>query len=145
MTLFRALLLSFLVFSDQITKSLARNLAFDRQITDFFTLTHLQHHGVAFSLPLPRFFSILLAVLVSFFLLFRLLKVNMPKTEALGHVFLLGGAVGNLIDRLWLGSVTDFLAFWSFPVFNLADVWINMGVLLILVSEVYKSRIIESK
>lgn len=129
-----------LVLIDQITKYWARNLQNAVPITDFFQLYPLQNSGIAFSLPLPSFFSSLLAILISVWLLYRLFRIKMSSKEFLGHQFLLGGAIGNLLDRLFIGSVTDFLAFWSFPVFNLADVFINLGILLILLSEIMKKE-----
>ena len=58
------------------------------------------------------------------------------KWEAIGYGFLLSGAFGNGIDRLLVGEVVDFLQVFPvtrFPIFNLADIWINVGILCLLV------------
>ena len=51
----------------------------------------------------------------------------------LGLALILGGAVGNLLDRIYQGSVTDFINFSHFPAFNVADAGINIGVAVILI------------
>ncbi len=62
----------------------------------------------------------------------------------LGYAFVIGGALGNLIDRLRFGHVIDFILFhtgnWSFAVFNLADSFITIGAALILINEVLDAR-----
>src|SRR5437762_9373440 len=71
-------------------------------------------------------------------------RSSMPPqvAERLGMGFLLGGALGNLFDRLTQGQVTDFLdfAFITFPVFNVADVCIDIGLGLILLSSFAERR-----
>ncbi|MGL4210858.1 MAG: signal peptidase II, partial [Cetobacterium somerae] len=62
--------------------------------------------------------------------------------EKLGYSFILGGAIGNIIDRIYRGFVIDMIDFrgiWVF-VFNLADVWINIGVILIIVDSLLDSK-----
>lgn len=62
---------------------------------------------------------------------------DLTKLTRISFGILLGGMIGNLIDRLLYGTVTDYLAFnffsYSFPVFNFADIGITIGVLLIIV------------
>jgi len=59
------------------------------------------------------------------------------RLTAYGLAFIVGGALGNLIDRVWLGKVVDFLQWhwheWYWPAFNLADSAITLGVILLLV------------
>lgn len=93
--------------------------------------------GAAFSLltgstPLLALVSLVVCVALAF-LLWKRPPQTMPITLSLG--FLLGGAAGNGLDRWRLGSVTDFLEFVpvSFPVFNFADVAINLAVLCFLI------------
>ncbi len=61
-----------------------------------------------------------------------------------GLALVLGGAVGNLIDRLWLGYVTDFFQVWfgswAFPSFNVADAAISVGAALLIVDAVFLSK-----
>jgi len=62
--------------------------------------------------------------------------------DSLGYGFILGGALGNLAERFTLHQVTDYIEFacFSFPIFNLADVFIDFGVGFILLSQLWKSR-----
>jgi|EndMetStandDraft_3_1072993.scaffolds.fasta_scaffold277577_2 signal peptidase II len=111
-------------------------------ILPFFALLHARNEGIAFSM-----FSSLsgwtLAAASSVVLLFVLwLWWNTPRNRMLTHVafaMIFGGAVGNLIDRVTLGYVTDYLYFhtpvWSFAVFNLADTFITVGAALIILDE----------
>lgn len=61
-------------------------------------------------------------------------KVKLNSFEVCAFAFICGGAAGNLIDRLFLGHVIDFiqLEFIDFPIFNLADIFINIGVIILL-------------
>ena len=107
-----------------------------------FTLAH--NHGAAFSFLADKggwqkwLFSGL-ALAVSFGIMAYLRKIpQQAKLLALGLSLVLAGAVGNLIDRVRLGYVIDFLHVhygdaWPFPIFNMADVAINIGVALILI------------
>jgi signal peptidase II len=133
---------------DQTTKILVdQNLSYaDRieMIEGFFYLTHVRNTGAAFGLfadgppaiRLTFFISISLvaiAIVVSFFR--KLAPGDRLSALALGCI--LGGAVGNLIDRIWRGEVVDFLHFrlWgghSWPDFNFADSFIVVGVGLLI-------------
>lgn len=66
---------------------------------------------------------------------------GMRSLEQLGYGFILGGALGNGIDRFLAGSVVDFLDFRliHFPVFNLADVSINVGIICLLIASFPKA------
>jgi signal peptidase II len=61
---------------------------------------------------------------------------RLPRSEQAGYGFILGGALGNGIDRFFAGEVVDFLDFRliQFPIFNLADVFINVGIVLLLLT-----------
>ncbi|GAP38182.1 lipoprotein signal peptidase [Piscinibacter sakaiensis] len=78
-----------------------------------------------------RYFFITLGLLVAVWLI-RQLKQTLPRFEAVGYSLILGGALGNVVDRLLRGQVVDFLDFhWQgmhWPAFNLADVAISIGV-----------------
>jgi len=107
-----------------------------------FTLAH--NHGAAFSFLADKggwqkwLFSGL-ALAVSFGIMAYLRKIpQQAKLLALGLSLVLAGALGNLIERVRLGYVIDFLHVhygnaWHFPIFNIADVAINIGVVLILI------------
>ena len=118
-------------------------------IGDFFRLTHVENPGAAFSIGFDspyvnRIFFSILTFLMIFFILF-LLKQSKSFLEKLSFSFVLGGAIGNLIDRLIFGAVTDFFDFdfinifgldrW--PVFNIADSSIVVGVFILLYHTIF--------
>jgi len=134
------------VVLDQITKAIvaARIPLHDTipVIRGFFDLTHVKNTGAAFglfsSLSSPARATILTAVAGGVFLAVLAWSLTSPVTftrlqTALALV--LGGAVGNLIDRVRFQSVTDFLRFyvdrWEWPSFNVADSAISVGVVLL--------------
>ncbi|MGC8698387.1 MAG: signal peptidase II [Halothiobacillus sp.] len=123
-------------------------------ITGFFNLTLLHNHGAAFSFLAnsggwQRWGFAVLAGLVAFGLLVWLLRIP-RRTKAncvprrtlwvkVAIALIIGGALGNLIDRLNLGYVVDFLDFhaagYHWPAFNIADSAITLGVILLLMVE----------
>lgn len=105
-------------------------------VTAFFNLVHVWNSGAAFSLLADaggwqRWFFIALATGVSAWLALALLKPRLPL-EAAAYCLILGGALGNLADRVFRGYVVDSLDFhwggWHWPAFNFADVAITLGV-----------------
>ncbi len=108
-------------------------------IKDFFTLTYVKNYGVAFGwFPdwrLPPILMALVMVLIIGYYSFQLpLRERMTRWSL---ALLVGGALGNLYDRVLYGFVVDFFAFhfwgFDFPVFNVADVAIDVGVVLLFV------------
>ncbi len=100
-------------------------------------LTFVTNRGAAFSLFATEGSSILpwISILVSVGIaLYGLLGPSLLRLEALGYGLLLGGAIGNGIDRVLTGEVVDFIDFRliQFPVFNIADIAINLGVACLL-------------
>ncbi len=112
-----------------------------------FNLTLVYNTGAAFSFlsdagGWQRWFFITIAVVVSAILMVWLTRLQAhERLTALGLAFVIGGAVGNLIDRIVLGKVVDFLQWhwqdWYWPSFNLADSAITLGVVLLLVDGVF--------
>ncbi len=135
---------------DQIVKLLVvRTMALGEaiEILPFFALLHARNEGIAFSM-LDGFHDTGLAVISLFVLGFVVwLWWNTPAGRRLSHwgfALIAGGAVGNLIDRVSLGYVVDYIYFhtpvWSFAVFNLADSFITIGAALILIDEFLVAR-----
>jgi len=124
---------------DQGTKQLVEARLGHAQIipvTAFFNLVHVWNSGAAFSLLADaggwqRWFFIALATGVSAWLALALIKPRLPL-EAAAYCLILGGALGNLTDRVFRGYVVDSLDFhwggWHWPAFNLADLAITLGV-----------------
>lgn len=128
---------------DQATKnSVVHTFAYGEQVpvTPFFNLTYVLNPGAAFSFLADaggwqRYFFVTLALIVSTWLAHQLRK-PLPRLESWGFSLILGGALGNALDRLTRRSVVDFLDFhWNgmhWPAFNLADVLISLGVSFLL-------------
>lgn len=97
-----------------------------------FHLTAVRNTGIAFGLfrDNPHLLTLLIGVCVLLLLVFSRRMTQESFLERLAYGLILGGAVGNLIDRIRFGWVIDFLDFRIWPVFNLADSGITIGVVL---------------
>jgi len=112
------------------------------QISKFYAQVHAPeivelNTGIAFSIELPAVVQIILTIaLISVGLYLALVHLNMSKISAIIAVSLVvGGAFGNLGDRIFKGHVVDFIdisAYISYPVFNIADIFIVVGIFYIL-------------
>ena len=123
---------------------------------DFINLTHQQNSGAAFSFLAnesgwQRWFFVALAAAVSAFIAHWLWRIRHqgPVILAAGLALVLGGAIGNLIDRILLGYVTDFIQVWfgnwAFPSFNVADSAITVGAALLIIDALFVSGRSEKK
>ena len=86
-------------------------------------------------MPVPAYASIVIAVflvIAGIFAAYRFLDLS-KKLAIFAVSLVIGGAVGNVIDRLISGQVTDFISVWIWPVFNLADSFITIGILAIII------------
>lgn len=106
-------------------------------ISGIFHLTYVRNTGAAFSiLSGQRIFLILLPALVVLFLIIYIIaKKPENKLLLLSFSMIISGGIGNLIDRISLGYVIDFLDFRliNFPVFNVADIWVTCGAALFII------------
>ena len=140
---------------DQISKLLVVNLLTKTDsitiIKNFFYLTYINNDGAAFSILVgKRIFLILIAVLVIVMLISYIKKNNIQnKLEVVSISLIIGGSLGNLMDRVIRGYVIDFLDFkifnYNFPIFNLADTFIVIGVFLLLLKEIRKENNLDSR
>ena len=141
-----------LVFADQISKILIRiNMSLYESIpviNNFFNLTYVTNDGMAFGINFP--FGIYIFSTISLiFTVFLFWYLWTIKEEGIvirtGVALIIAGAVGNLIDRIFLGSVVDFLDFmignYHWYVFNFADSYVTIGMGFIL----YDSFFLEPK
>ncbi len=129
-----------IVVADQLSKAWIRtNLPEGRSLfeTGFLRITHVHNTGAAFGLFPDQSFALIIVALIGItaILVYALVIYHrfpwldgMLSKSALGLV--LGGAVGNLIDRLRFGYVTDFIDFGFWPAFNIADSAITVGVII---------------
>jgi signal peptidase II len=120
-------------------------------LNSFMNLTHQQNTGAAFSFLAgaggwQRWFFVILGVVVSVVIAVWLFRIRRdgPIVLMAGLSLVLGGAVGNLIDRARLGYVTDFIQVWfgswPFPSFNVADAAISVGAALLVIDALFLSR-----
>ena len=136
-----------IVMLDQLSKiTVAKLLAKSGflQITSFFNLVLAYNKGAAFSFLASeagwqRYLFTGISVAASLFLLYLLKRHAGQKLFCWGVALILGGAVGNLIDRVMYGHVIDFLDFhvagWHWPAFNVADSAICIGAVLFVLDE----------
>jgi signal peptidase II len=134
-----------IVALDQLTKWAVLGYFSNRhpreEITGFLNLVLVYNKGAAFSLfaegtgwqtPLLVVFALVAAAIVTYLIL----KSPQKRLLCLGLTLILGGALGNLIDRLRFGQVVDFLDFhalgWHWPAFNVADSGITVGAVLLI-------------
>ncbi len=96
-----------------------------------------ENAGIAFSLPVPTWVTIPLTLLVALYLGYLIWKTPQRALTRFALALVLAGALGNLIDRVFLGAVTDFISVYNFPVFNLADSFISVGVVCYVWQEVF--------
>ncbi|MBT3738027.1 MAG: signal peptidase II [Candidatus Marinimicrobia bacterium] len=141
-----------LVFTDQISKTLVRmNMNLYESIpviSNFFNLTYLTNDGMAFGINFPFGIYIFTSISLIFtiFLLWYLWTIkDSGIVIRIGLALIIAGAIGNLIDRIFLGEVVDFLDFmirdYHWYVFNFADSYVTIGMGFIL----YDSFFIEPK
>jgi len=164
-SLFRLFIVSVVIFLDQWSKSLV--IAFIGEyerlnILSFLDLTLIFNKGIAFSLfdyqsGLQTLPLIALSILAILFFILLLVRNTWSKIEEFGILLIIGGAIGNLIDRMNQGAVTDFILFYYersfididglpairhfyFPAFNMADSFITIGILMLLTAELLKQN-----
>ena len=137
-------LILILVGADQLSKYLIDSYMLVGEtlpiINDFFHLTYVKNRGIAFGmfqgkLDIISIATIIAIVAIAYYLYKERNKLSM--IEKMGFIYILAGAIGNMIDRAFRGFVVDMVDFrgvWSY-VFNLADVWINIGVVFVLLDQ----------
>ena len=115
-------------------------------VTSFLDITHIHNFGVSFGL-FAGIISPLILVLISSLVvifLFYLMIISKDSLEKMGLVVIIAGAMGNIIDRLFNGYVIDFIYFhykdFYWPAFNFADIYITIGIIMILLSIINKIK-----
>lgn len=146
-----------IIVLDQITKWLCVNYieygTAGIEVLPFFNLVHVYNYGAAFSIfadwgGVQRYLLSGLALVIALVLTIMLLRTKAEhKWTCFAYALFIGGALGNLIDRVLLGYVIDFLLFywrdangfivWSYPAFNVADIAVCCGAGLLVVTALF--------
>ena len=140
------ILVSVLLGLDLSLKYLVSNYLTTVNIIDnFFSLTYVLNDGAAFSLFASRTYLLILIALVCLFFIIYELKNNLDdRVLSIGYSLVLAGLLGNFIDRLIDGYIIDYLSFkilgYSYPIFNLADILIVVGIIIVIIKEIFKER-----
>jgi len=147
------------ILADQVTKTLiigAMQLGDSRPVTGFFNIVRAHNPGAAFSFLADasgwqRWFLSGLGVVVSGFIVWMLRSYPAQRLFCFAVTMIMGGALGNVVDRLLHGYVVDFLQFrfaWLsplfpggyFPSFNIADSAITLGAICLILDEILRVR-----
>ena len=114
------------------------------KITYFFDITHIHNFGVSFGLfsgTISPLYLIIIGLLVVSFIIFLLVNAQ-DKLEQWGLFIIICGALANIIDRVMNGYVIDFIYLhinqYYWPAFNFADIYISIGIIMIIVNMVKK-------
>ncbi|MDB5812236.1 MAG: lipoprotein signal peptidase [Betaproteobacteria bacterium] len=138
------ILTTVVVVLDQLSKlAITRAISYGSgvEIAPFFNLVHVHNKGAAFSFlsnasGWQREFFIAIAVIAIIWVVFLLRKYSRQTLFCFALSLILAGAIGNVIDRVWLGAVIDFLDFhaagYHFPAFNVADSAITCGAAILI-------------
>ena len=146
------LISGFIFILDQFSKVLIMKNVPDTNfilINSFFKLVNFKNEGAAFSIlsnagGWQRYFLSLVALIASVIIIFLIKKHKEEFLTALGLSLILGGALGNLYDRVFLGYVIDFLYFhihdYYWPAFNFADAAICLGAGILIYTQFVKNK-----
>ncbi len=152
-------LAAIVILADQVSKTLiigAFQLGDARPVTEFFNLVRAHNKGAAFSFLADgngwqRWFFIVLGIVASGFIVWMLRSHPAQKLFCFAVSLIMGGALGNVVDRVLHGYVVDFLQFrfsflqplfpgGYFPSFNIADSAITLGAMCLVLDEVLRVR-----
>ncbi|MDP2000253.1 MAG: signal peptidase II [Rhodoferax sp.] len=145
-------LAAILLIVDQLTKVMILGyyqLGDSTYVTNFFNVVRVHNSGAAFSFLAgaggwQRWFFTIIGVVAAIVIVWMLKNHGGQKLFAFALACILGGAIGNVIDRVMYGYVVDFLDFhwagWHFPAFNVADAAISIGAASLILDELLRVR-----
>ena len=108
-------------------------------INNFFNITYVKNTGAAWSMFSDRTYLIIImsSIIILGLILYVYKNRSKDKLEKISYSLIIGGALGNLIDRIIYGYVIDFIDFkifgYDYPIFNFADTFIVIGVILLII------------
>jgi len=123
-----------IVLFDQILKYIVEVLNLNIVLSSFFSLVYIKNQGAAFGILHGfQWLFILIALIVFGIMIYYYKKINNNKILLLvSWSLIIGGLLGNLIDRIFRGYVVDYISFSFWPAFNVADSCLVVGVILLL-------------
>ena len=139
----------FLIFSDLISKYFIKsNLSLNQSIelNKFLDLVYVQNYGVSFGLfsGIVSHWILVIIGLVIVLFIFYLINVSNKRLEKLAYYTIIIGAISNILDRSINSYVIDFIFInyknFYWPAFNLADIYITIGIIVLIISFFYKSE-----
>lgn len=129
-----------LIFLDQLSKYTFEHFFSTEKIHilgDFFFLSFVKNTGVAFSFPIEciilKILTIALIWVIFYYYMYHEPYKNLPLTK-ISYMLILSGAISNGLERVFVGSVTDFIWVKYFAIFNFADIFISVGAFLLFVT-----------
>lgn len=132
----------FIIILDQIVKMIiSSKMLVNSSITiikNFFNITYVKNIGAAFSILSGSRILLIMIALIAIYIIYKLLikNKNLNRINIINYSLLIGGIIGNLIDRIIRGYVVDYLDFtifnYNFPIFNIADICIVLSCILLI-------------
>jgi len=136
---------------DQLMKVLIKSKMFLHQeikvIPNFFSLYYIENQGAAFSILQRQSFLLILISILCLVMIDRYIskEKDFSKLSICSLGIILGGIVGNLVDRILYQKVIDYISLtvgsYSFPVFNIADIGITIGILMLFIESIWKKKL----
>lgn len=111
-------------------------------IGSFLQLTLSHNVGIAFGIAIPYPFQEILIAIALCMMLILAFRTKHDRFSSLAFGLIIGGAAGNLLDRIPDGLVTDFIAVGTFPIFNVADACITVGAGILVMQSMRKKSIL---
>ena len=154
-TILALVLLGALITLDQLTKCYFSNLHKTESIVNieiipnFLKLVYTENTGAAWSFLsdvtwAQTFFKVITALSLVVFIGMYVYALKSKRLLRISLILIIAGTIGNFVDRLLLGYVVDFISFnfwgWAFPVFNVADICLTVGVILLMIYLLFISK-----
>lgn len=137
------LISTIVIFIDILSKILVKNFLLlghkNKIIDNFFYITYVKNTGAAWSIfsGVTILITIITLIIIAI-LIYYIINHTLNKIETVSYALILGGAIGNLLNRIMYGYVIDFLDFkifnYDYPIFNIADISIVIGVFLLIIT-----------
>lgn len=140
------ILVTIFVILDQTSKILVSNLVSEPIGNDYFKIEVTNNTGLAIGFNDGSNVKNLFIMVFVLFIIIRFIKnqiEQIDKKTAVSISMILAGGIGNLLDRIFRGAVLDFIRIYKFPVFNLADTFIVIGAILMVIFLICFTRKIE--